>query len=208
MPSSFQFSLLTLMAVTLWVSLMCVAHSVLGVGAVLASFAAGLFAFNAAGTLEKLQHGGLRAGLIMVAWCVFIVSFFVPAVVAFDPILGWEAAWLVAETVLVLPNSSSDLLDYFFSTCITLANLMMALSPIALLTQRTGAHVWHTALFCLLAATAFVCCFNDAEGLTIGYYLWNSSFLMTVSATRLHTYTAAAAITTMMLWIMVAWTLY
>lgn len=207
MPQRGQYSLRLLMAIMLWVGLTSAAVSVFGPGAMISGIAGGLLVFNAAGVLKRLQRGRQRAGLVLLAWVSFIVSFFLPAVMVFDPVLGWEAAWTVAESVLALPESVIDLFDYSFATCLTLANVMMSLSPLALLIEKTRLGLGLKVIFCLVAPAVFVCCFNDAEGLAIGFYLWAGSVMMTISVTRVSWPAALASMAAMFMWITVALTL-
>jgi hypothetical protein len=124
--------------------------------------------------------------LAIVAWAIFIVSFFLPA---FDQIPGWKAALLACSSWQSAIQGNPLAIHFVL---LTFANLVMVVSPFfTVWGVRDGGFVkWLRGLS--VAATVLVWLFlarlmagHQEADLRVGCYLWAVSFVLLCLASLL-----------------------
>ena len=134
---------------------------------------------------EVRDSFGCVSPLILAAWVLFVVSFFLPACESMRGfVCACTCACMIRDVCDIQNAHNLSGVTYFVVTyyaLFTLPNLTMLLSPLVLL-RRKQVPAWTTvvATSCslyVLSWGVFCWCADWGSGLRIGYYLWAASFL-------------------------------
>jgi len=130
---------------------------------------------------KKVMHAGSNWNrpLPQAAWALFIVSFMLPA---YDDLRGWQYAMLQQW---FWPQESRDLWVCLHYQSLTLANLLMLVSPFLLLRFQQSVRLLRWLRLGLFVAAVLVWAFilellfqNNGNLLKIGSFVWASSFAL------------------------------
>ena len=122
--------------------------------------------------------------VILVAWLMFIVSFFLPAtnVVALagtkprTPLTGWQSLATALEVVVVQPLIVLIEPSTVLFLAFPFINLAMLVAPLVALSREGSALL--SLLLILSGALPWVLPKEITGDLFVGFYLWDASFLL------------------------------
>jgi hypothetical protein len=197
-PASWQFRLWHLFGLTTQAAVAAAVAGRLGLGTLVASGGIILAWLNWCGAFGWLQTSRRQAALLWLAWAMFLVSLFLPAIIVFGPVAGWQAAWIVIGTLWEFPkgiweaNVQSEApitaKGVFLATCLigwfvlmNLANLLAAGLPLLVWRLCRGGGRVYGALLAVAMVGPWLMS-KDAHGLLVGYYVWAGSFLVALLA--------------------------
>ena len=128
---------------------------------------------------KKIDAGNWNRPLALIAWILFVISFFLPAL---GDGLGWQCAGLSATAVFLFWPVTGWMPIHL--ELLTLANLLMVASPFLLPRFSLNARSLQWLRCSSLAALVLVWSFllflvshSDAAELKFGCYVWGLSFL-------------------------------
>jgi len=129
---------------------------------------------------KKIETGNWNRLFAWVAWVIFVVSFFLPAL---DNGRGWQCAGLSAMAI-TWPDFWRGNWEDIHLASLTLANLLMILSPFLLprWSRSTRSLRWlrlsfFAALILVWSFILILVAHEDRKELMIGCYVWGFSFL-------------------------------
>jgi hypothetical protein len=129
----------------------------------------------------------------MVAWIIFAVSFFLPAL---DEMVGWKTALLQS---FFWPQALQGQWPSIHYLLLTFANVLMLVSPFLLAWSRRKQRFLKAFRWSCLAAAVLVWSFiillfatNNGADLKIGCYLWAASFDLLLLASLVQSATTKA----------------
>jgi hypothetical protein len=144
---------------------------------------------------KKLAADNWNRPLAYVAWSMFVISFFVPA---YTVEFGWRCA-VVSISAITWPDTRQGNWADVHLASLTLANLLMVVSPLLLLrfSESFALIKWLRVLS--VAASALTWSFllilifhQDGKDLKIGAYVWATSFLLlSLSTLKIRSYKLA-----------------
>jgi len=163
-------------------------------------------ALNARGVFVAWQFPNPRgARLVYCGWGLLILSLFSPAVrgCGNSPVPGWSAAHAAAASQFRLPEPEGGRhwVAYAFYSTINLANLLLLLSPWALVRGRRGGGQTYAAILGASAVAVWSAAIGHPHEFLAGYYLWGLAMLCLLSAFRLGGRTLAAMVVLGMMWL-------
>jgi len=130
---------------------------------------------------KKVMHANpyWNRRLAIAAWALFVFSFLLPS---YDNMLGWQCAILQQY---FWPHESNDLWMNLHYQSLTLANLLMLVSPFLLSRFSQSGRLFRWLRLGLFVALVLVWAFilellfqNDGNLLKIGSFVWASSFAL------------------------------
>ena len=174
-----------------------------GPGTLLTSGAVLLAWLNWCGLFDRLQRGNRQTMILWCAWALFLISFALPSMVAFGPILGWGAAWFVLTAPVDAVHEGKNLnLSILWFLWMNSANLLGALLPVIVWRVGRGHGQWLGLAFCLAMLSTGTVLWGNA--MLVGYYVWCASFLVALVALPVKTKTFLAMLAAVALWAAVA----
>lgn len=201
-----QFGLRTIFGLMAWIGCVTAWATIRGAGAVVFAVGLSISALNARGVFAGWQLPNPRgARLVYCGWGLLILSLFSPAVrgCGNSPVPGWSAAHAAAAIQFrpPEPEGGRHWVAYAFYSTINLANLLLLLSPWALVRGRRGGGQAYAAILGASAAAVWSAAINHPHEFLAGYYLWSLAVLCLLSAFRLGGLTLAAMLVLGMTWL-------
>jgi hypothetical protein len=176
-----------------------------GPGTLLTSGGVLLAWLNWCGLFERLQSGARQATTLWCAWALFMISFALPSITLYGPVLGWGAAWFALTVPVDAVREAKNLdLSLLWVLWLDAANLLGALLPLLIWRIGRGLGLWLAFAFCLALVSTGTVLWGNA--MLVGYYVWCNSFLMALVALPVKTKTLQAMLAAVALWAaVVAW---
>ncbi|HVW35833.1 MAG TPA: hypothetical protein VHB99_00970 [Pirellulales bacterium] len=201
-----QFGLRTIFGLMAWIGCVTAWATLRGAGVVVLALGLTASALNQRGVFAALQLPNPRgARFVYCGWALLIVSLFSPAVrgCGNSPVPGWSAAHAAAATQFRLPQPEDDRhwVAYAFYSTINLANLLLLLSPWALIRGRRGGGQAYAAILGASAVAVWSAAIDHPHEFLAGYYLWSLAVLCLLSAFRLGGRTLAVMLVLGMTWL-------
>lgn len=201
-----QFGLRSIFGLMAWIGCITAWATIRGAGVVVLAVGVTVSALNERGVFAGWQLPNPRgARLVYCGWGLLMLSLFSPAVrgCGNSPVPGWSAARAAAAIQLRIPESGEGRhwIAYAFYSTINLANLLLLLSPWALVRGRRGGGQAYTAILGASAVAIWSAAIDHPHEFLAGYYLWSLAVLCLLSAFRLGGRTLAAMVVLGMTWL-------
>lgn len=193
-----QFRLIDLFCLTTATAIVAGATAAWGLVTLVPAVGLICVAANAAGYFLPIQQTPrLRGWFLCFAWGCFLVSLFLPAILIFNEVSGWQCAW-VASMLWLEPfvNAPTEevfghvLLRIFTITSINLHNLLLVTAPVGIWLDRKGWLRYTTNAMLLFAPVVWMypILFDDSDmqKIRIGYYVWALAPVIYTSCQRPH----------------------
>ena len=179
--SSWQFKLQHLFGLMTIAAVAAALAAGRGSGTLLTSAGFLIAWLNLCGAFRGVQTGRWRDAILWLAWGLFLLSFTLPSLTVFGPVLGYGAAWfaLVAPFEHVMKGDvlRPGLICYL---AIDMANGLTVLLPLLLWRLRRGRGKWLSATLAISMVAPWFVCWDPH--MLAGYYVWCASFLLVLAA--------------------------
>lgn len=162
-----------------------------GPGTLLTSVCVLVAWLNLCGLFNRLQSGTRQATSLWCAWAIFLISFALPSMNVFGPVLGWGAAWFVLlAPVDALRGEKQVVPALLWFLWMDAANLLGGLLPVLVWRIGRGQGQWLGTAFCLAMVSTGTVLWDNA--MLVGYFVWCGSFLLALAALPMRTKTFLA----------------
>jgi hypothetical protein len=180
-----QFSLKVIFAATTWVAAIAGLAVSQFAGWTMCAVGLSVVCLNCSGRLTACQRRPGQSWCFRAAWLLLGLSLFLPAMKGCNgtTIRGWEAAKTCGAIVLDPPDSRSQWSGHALFCLCSVANVLLAVSPLFLWRLRQGKGTFYGLL--LVTAVPAMWCFGDPVQVLIGYYVWCAGGLIILCAFRL-----------------------